>query len=172
MQKFLLHFIIIHIIIILQDYNILNVFFRSSQSSEVSLFYWWWRYEPFWGMLSIARGSINKIGQLFATSICHDGPRPGFLASWKFWYLTHGITAVLLSWPKELLPVSAISELYNKVCKSVVSLNLDKGIWFFRSSIVFYSYVPWKPLILVIKLFINDSQLIIKHFYLKWALVA
>ena len=91
-------------------------------------------YEPFCGMLSIADGSINKIGQLFAASIYHGGPGPGFL--------TRGITAVLPSLPKELLPASAISELYNEVCKSVVLLNLDKCFWFYKSSILFYSYIP------------------------------
>ena len=85
-------------------------------------------YEPFCGMLSIADGSINKIGQLLAASICHDGPGPGFLVPWVFRYITRGITAVLPSLPKELLPASAISELYNEVCKPIVSLNLDKCI--------------------------------------------
>ena len=85
-------------------------------------------YKPFCGMLSIADDSINKIGQLFAASICHGGPGPGFLAPWVFRYITRGITAVLPSLPKELLPASAISELYNEVCKPIVSLNLDKCI--------------------------------------------
>ena len=31
-------------------------------------------YEPFSGMLSIADGSINKIGQPFASSICRGVP--------------------------------------------------------------------------------------------------
>ena len=84
--------------------------------------------EPFCGMLSIADGSINKIGQLFVASICHGGPGPGFLVPWVFRYITSGITAVLQSLLKELLPASAISELYNKVCKPVLSLNLDKCI--------------------------------------------
>ena len=79
-------------------------------------------------MLSTADGSINKIGQLFTASICHGGPGPGFLATWVFRYITRGITAVLPSLPKELLPPSAISELYNKVCKPIVSMNLGKCI--------------------------------------------
>ena len=66
-------------------------------------------YEPFCGMLSITNGSINKIGQLFAVSICHGGPGPGFLAPWVSRYITRGITAVLPSLPKELVPTSAIS---------------------------------------------------------------
>ena len=45
-------------------------------------------------MLNIADGSINKVGQLFAASICHGGPGPGFLAPWVFRYITRGITAV------------------------------------------------------------------------------
>ena len=85
-------------------------------------------YEPFYGMLSIADGSINKIGQLFAASICHYESGPGFLAPWVFRYITRGITAVLPSLPKELLPASAISELYKEVCKPIVSVNLDKCI--------------------------------------------
>ena len=74
-------------------------------------------YESFCGMLSIADRTINKIRQLFAASICHEGPGPGFLAPWVFRYITRGITAVLPSLPKELRPASAISELYNEVCK-------------------------------------------------------
>ena len=85
-------------------------------------------YEAFCGMLSIADDSINKIGQLFPASICHGGPGPGFLALWVFRYITRGITAVLPNLPKELLPASTISELYNEVCKPIVSLNLDKCI--------------------------------------------
>ena len=80
-------------------------------------------YEPFCGMLSIVvsiNGSISKIRQLFAASICHGGQGPGFLAPWVFRYVTGEIIAVL--------PASAISELYNEVCKSIVSLNLDKCI--------------------------------------------
>ena len=52
-------------------------------------------------MLSIADGSINKIGQLFAASICHGGPGPGFLARWVFRYIARRITAVLPNSPKE-----------------------------------------------------------------------
>ena len=99
-------------------------------------------YDPFYDMLSIADGSINKIGQLFAAGIYHGGPGPGFLAPWVFRFITRGIAAVLPSLPKELLPASAISQLYNEVCKSVVSLNLDKCFWFYKPSILFYSYVP------------------------------
>ena len=79
-------------------------------------------------MLSIADCSINKIGQLFPASICPGGPGPGFLALWVLRYITRGITAVLPNLPKELLPASTISELYNEVCKLIVSLNLDKCI--------------------------------------------
>ena len=86
-------------------------------------------------MLSIADGSINKIGQLFASSICHGGPGTGFLATWVFRYITRGITTVQPSLPKELLPASAISELYNKVCKPTVSMNLDKCILFYKCNI-------------------------------------
>ena len=85
-------------------------------------------YAPFCGMLTIADGSNSKIGQLFAASICHGGPGPGFLAPWVFRYITHGIKAVLPNLPKELLPDSAISELYNEVCTPVALLNLDKCI--------------------------------------------
>ena len=88
-------------------------------------------------MLSTADGSIDKIGQLFAASICLGGPGPGFLAPWVFRYITRGITAVLPSLPKELLPASAISELCNEVCKSAVLLNLGKCFWFYKSSILF-----------------------------------
>ena len=69
---------------------------------------------PFCGMLTIADGSNNKIGQLFAASICYGRPGPGFLAPWVFRYITCGVTAVLPSLPKELLPASAISQLYNE----------------------------------------------------------
>ena len=72
-------------------------------------------FEPFCGMLSIADGSINKIGQLSAASICHGGPGPGFLAPWVFRYITRGIAAVLPSLPKELLPASAIDEWYSEL---------------------------------------------------------
>ena len=66
-------------------------------------------------MLSIADGSINQVGQLFAASICHGGPGPGFLAPWLFQYITRGITAVLPSLPKKLLPGSFVSKLYNEI---------------------------------------------------------
>ena len=66
-------------------------------------------------MLSIADGSINKVGQLFAASICHGGPGPDFLAPWVFRYITRGITAVLPSLPKKLLPGSFVSKLYNEI---------------------------------------------------------
>ena len=66
-------------------------------------------------MLSIADGSINKTEQLLAASICHGGPGPGFLTPWVFRYITRGITALLPSLPKELLPASSIDELYNEV---------------------------------------------------------
>ena len=85
-------------------------------------------HEPFYGMLSIADGSINKIGQLFAASICHGELGPGFLAPWVFRYITRGITAVLPRLQKELLPASVISELYKEVCKPIISLNWDKCI--------------------------------------------
>ena len=40
-------------------------------------------YEYFCGMLSITYGSINKIGSLFAASICHGGPGPGFFRTFQ-----------------------------------------------------------------------------------------
>ena len=124
-------------------------------------------YEPVCGRLSIAYGSINKIRQLFAASIYIWRTGTRHLVPWVFRYITCGITAVLPSLPKQLLPASAISELYNERCKPVVSLYLDKYIWFYKSSILFCSYVPWKPLYLVIKLFLTNSQLMNAFFYSK-----
>ena len=44
-------------------------------------------------MLIIADGSINKIRQLLAASICYDGLGLRVLALWGFRYITRGITA-------------------------------------------------------------------------------
>ena len=104
-------------LIFLIDYNIL--YFLLEALNQVKSLYFTSDdvigYEPFCGMLSIADGSINKIGQLFTASICHGGPGPGFLVPRVFRYIKRGITGVLPSLPKELLLASAISELYKEV---------------------------------------------------------
>ena len=60
------------------------------------------------GTVNVADGIADGIGHLFATTICHGGPGPGFIAPWVYKYIPHGLQDVL----KELLPVFSPVSLY------------------------------------------------------------
>ena len=64
--------------------------------------------EPKCGTVNVADGTANGIGHLFAATICHGGPGPGFIAPWVYKYITHGLQGVL----KEVLPVLSPCSLY------------------------------------------------------------
>ena len=64
--------------------------------------------EPKCGTVNVADGTANGIGHLFAATICHGGPGPGFIAPWVYKYITHGLQDVL----KEVLPVLSPGSLY------------------------------------------------------------
>ena len=64
--------------------------------------------EPKCGTVNVADGTANGIGHLFAATICHGGPGPGFIAPWVYKYITHGLQGVL----KEVLPVLSPGSLY------------------------------------------------------------
>ena len=66
-------------------------------------------------MVSVADGSINSIGHLFAASICNGGPGPSFLAPWVYTFITGGLKAVLSSLPRHLVPGSLHSRMYKEV---------------------------------------------------------
>ena len=52
-------------------------------------------YEPRAGLFTdMADGKFKPVGQLFAYSICLNGPSPNFLCSWTYLYITGGIEAV------------------------------------------------------------------------------
>ena len=53
-------------------------------------------YEPAVGLIGATNGSMKSIGHLFVASLVHNGPGPGFLASWVYEYLVGGIEKVLL----------------------------------------------------------------------------
>ena len=46
-------------------------------------------YEPSGGIVTIADGTMNSIGHLFAASIINGGPAPAFLASWVYEYISN-----------------------------------------------------------------------------------
>ena len=64
--------------------------------------------EPKCGTVNVAEGTANGIGHLFAATICHSGPSPGFTAPWTYKYITHELQDVL----KELLLVLSPGSLY------------------------------------------------------------
>ena len=57
-------------------------------------------YEPFEGILTVADGTINSIGNLFAASIINGVPTPAFLDSYVYEYVSNGIKSALKSAPK------------------------------------------------------------------------
>ena len=64
--------------------------------------------EPKCGTVNVADGTANGIGRLFASTICHGGPGPGFIAPWVYKYITHGLQDVL----KKLPPAFSRGSLY------------------------------------------------------------
>ena len=56
-------------------------------------------------------GTANGIGHLFAATICHGGPGPGFMTPWVCKYITHGLQDVL----KVLSPGSLYCDTYREV---------------------------------------------------------
>jgi len=59
-------------------------------------------FEPIKGLLSVADGSFEAIGHLFACSLVNGGPGPNFLVSWVYHYLTVGITGLSTDLPSHL----------------------------------------------------------------------
>ena len=51
-------------------------------------------YEPSFGLASVTDGTARSIGHIFAASLCHGGPGPGFICPWIYHYLTGGLEAV------------------------------------------------------------------------------
>ena len=64
--------------------------------------------EPKCGTVNVADGTANGIGHLFAATICHGGPGPGFIAPWVYKHITDGLQDV----SKELPPVLSPGSLY------------------------------------------------------------
>ena len=58
----------------------------------------------------MADGTVNGIGHLFAATICHGGPGPGFAAGF-----THGLQDVLKELPPVLSPGSLYCDTYRDV---------------------------------------------------------
>ena len=71
-------------------------------------------YEPSGGIVTIADGTMNSIGHLFAASIINGGPAPDFLASWVYEYISNGIKSALKSAPK-MDHTSRLGNMYQKV---------------------------------------------------------
>ena len=71
--------------------------------------------EPKCGTVNVADGTANGIGHLFAATICHGGPGPGFIAPWVYKYITHGLQDVLKELPPVLSPGSLCSDTYREV---------------------------------------------------------
>ena len=71
-------------------------------------------YEPSAGILTIADGTMNSIGHLFAASIINGGPAPAFLAFWVYEYVSNEIKSVLKSIPK-MDDTSSLGNMYQKV---------------------------------------------------------
>ena len=47
------------------------------------------------GTVNVAGGTANGSGHLFAATICHGGPGPGFIAPWVYKCMTYGLQHVL-----------------------------------------------------------------------------
>ena len=56
----------------------------------------------------MADGTANGIDYLFAGTICHGGPGPGFIAPWVYKYITHRLQDVLEEWYVMNNPISAL----------------------------------------------------------------
>ena len=50
--------------------------------------------EPKCGTVNVADRTANGIDHLFAATVCHGGPGPGFIALWVYKYITHGLQDV------------------------------------------------------------------------------
>ena len=71
-------------------------------------------YEPFEGILTVADGTINSIGNLFAASIINGVPTPAFLDSYVYEYVSNGIKSALKSAPK-MGDTSSLEKMYQRV---------------------------------------------------------
>ena len=71
-------------------------------------------YEPFEGILTVADGTINSIGNLFAASIINGVPTPAFLDSCVYEYVSNGIKSALKSAPK-MGDTSSLEKMYQRV---------------------------------------------------------
>ena len=71
--------------------------------------------EPKCGTVNVADGTANGISHLFAATIYHGGPGPGFIAPWVYKYIIHELQYVL----KELPPVLSPGLLYCNTYREV-----------------------------------------------------
>lgn len=58
----------------------------------------------------LAKGLFRRAGNLFAYSLCQNGPAPNFFSSWIFTFIYGGLEAIL-----DDLPERINNEAYNKV---------------------------------------------------------
>ena len=71
--------------------------------------------EPKCGTANVVDGTANGIGHLFAATICHGSPGPGFIAPWVYRYITHGLQDVLRELPSVLSSGSFYRDTYREV---------------------------------------------------------
>ena len=71
----------------------------------------------------MANGTANGIGHIFAATICHGGPGPGFIAPWVYKYITHGLQDVLKELPAVLSPGSLYCDTYREVRGSFIAYS-------------------------------------------------
>ena len=71
-------------------------------------------YEPSAGILTVADGTMNSSGHLFAASKINGGPEPDFLPSWVYEYIIDRIKSALKSAAK-MDDTSSLGNMYQKV---------------------------------------------------------
>ena len=71
--------------------------------------------EPKCGTANVADETANGIGHLFAATIWHGGPGPGFIAPWVYKCITHGLQDVLKELPPVLSPGPLYCDTYREV---------------------------------------------------------
>ena len=74
------------------------------------------------GIVSVADGTAKGIGHFIAASVCHGGPRPGFLEPWIYKYIACRLQEVLKDLRQTLSTGSLYCDLYKKVSHAI---NID-----------------------------------------------
>ena len=67
--------------------------------------------------MSVADGTMDAIGHIFAASICNGGVAPSFLAPWVYKFMIGGIKTAISSCPETLSDESLYCEFYDKVSR-------------------------------------------------------